>query len=104
MAEFKMSFVDNNFTISLEEENDLNMDMMEDVSVMYPVDHNDLLHRDHSDAHPISAITGLEAEIHQMDEHVSSVDVHVTPEEKENWNHKSRAYRNASGALILTSH
>lgn len=142
MAEFDMSFVDNNFTITMEEENDLDLDVLDNVSILYPVKHNELTHRDASDAHPVSAITGLsdiidnqegkidqiqsqveqcssdmsvaretiqelsqavEAQTDELVEHISNMEVHIAEGEREFWNNKTRAFRNASESLVLTS-
>lgn len=37
-----------------------------------------------------------------LDGHLANSDIHVTQQEKTNWNNKVTAYRNASGALVLT--
>lgn len=37
-----------------------------------------------------------------LDEHIANEDVHVTAEDKTNWNSKMVAYRNASGALVFS--
>lgn len=73
-----------------------------DVAVVTSSDHTELRNRDAADQHPISSITGLADELNGLKAHVQDVDVHVTQQEKENWNNKSRVYRNASGALVIS--
>lgn len=36
-----------------------------------------------------------------LDDHISDTDIHVTLEDKANWNNKVTAYRNASGTLVF---
>lgn len=90
-SEFSMGFN--------EDDNDLNADVIDNVTVTktYNVsEHNELPGRDASDAHPMSAITGLESKFAEIENHL------VTDEERTAWNNKSRVYRNASGALVIT--
>ena len=79
-----------------------NRRVLDEVSVIVSTDHRELRGKDADDQHPISAITGLAEKLEELDAHVKDVDIHVTQQEKESWNNKSRIYRNASGALVIS--
>ena len=94
--------MDELFEVLFDEGSNLNVGVIDNVQIVAPVNHNELKSRDANDAHPISSITGLAEELEQLKEHVNNVDIHVTEQEKETWNNKSRVYRNASGALVIS--
>ena len=104
--QFDMPFGENTFNMTMEMDSNMNIDVLDNVQftrIVEPVDHNELLNRDAKDAHPISAITGLSQVVNNAETHINSTDVHVTASDKERWNEKVRAYRNANGSLVLTT-
>ena len=101
MAEFNMTFEEKELTTAFNmgfDSQDENFDsnVIDGVTVYKADKHNELKDRDADNAHPISAITGLEDRLTSLEESA------VTPEERQSWNNKSRVYRNASGALVIT--
>lgn len=101
MAEFNMTFEEQEntteFNLGLEsQDEEFGSGVMDEVTILNAEKHNDLRQRDEANAHPISAITGLEDRLEDLE------DKAVTDIERENWNNKSRVYRNASGALVIT--
>ena len=99
MAEFDITFDGDHsaqFNFDFDDGNDFEANLFDKSDIVAPTNHNELLKRDVENAHPISAITGLEERLKSIE------DSAVTAEERESWNNKSRVYRNASGALIIT--
>ena len=100
---FLMEFEDEgSVDVTLGEDDDTNVDVFESSQWVDPQEHNDLTGRDQNDAHPISSITGLREELARINQHIANSDVHITSLERESWNNKSRVYRNASGALVIS--
>ena len=103
MARFRMTFDDDNtMDINMEEGNDLNVDVFENAQWIDPQKHNDMVGRDEANAHPISAISELQARLDSIQSHIENSEIHTNTSEKESWNNKSRVYRNASGALVIS--
>jgi hypothetical protein len=100
MAEFNMTFEEKElttaFNMGFDTDEDFSSNVMDGVQVFNAEKHNELRGRDEADAHPISAITGLEERLSDLE------DKAVTDAERESWNNKTRVYRNASGALVIT--
>lgn len=97
MAEFNASFnEENSFDVDMVESEQFGVNLDEQIVVGITENHNELKNRDAPDCHPISAITNLESQLAELKNDS------VTPEERESWNNKSRVYRNASGALVIT--
>ena len=93
---------DDSINITMSDENTTETTIFETAQWVDPRKHNELQNRDEAKAHPISAITGLRQELEELKAHVADMDVHITPEERESWNRKSRVYRDATGALVIS--
>ena len=98
MATFNIEFQNTkNFNADFDSAEDMATDF-ENIHIVHSgqvADHNDLKGRDAENSHPIAAITGLEEAIADLKQHS------VSDEDRDNWNNKSRVYRNASGALVI---
>lgn len=79
---------------------------MDELEVVVSTDHRELRHLDAPNQHPIESVVGLAEAIgsfnEQLEQHLANNEAHITEEERTNWNHKSRVYRNASGALVIS--
>ena len=100
------------FNIVFSEDEELKLSFSDVVQVASNT-HNELSGRGNPDAHPIDAITGLKDKLDDLEQSAESIDeietkvqeleqAKVTSEEREAWNNKSRVFRNASGALVIT--
>ncbi len=95
MADFSVTFSNN--------DSSFNSTMGEGVNVtVVSGDHNDLRNRNAANAHPISSITGLEDEIEKLKQHLEDEVRHINEEERASWNAKSRVFRDAEGALVIS--
>lgn len=93
--------------LSVQFDDDDNTDTdMGEVQVVVSSDHRELRHREDANQHPISSITGLQDTLDEINEqierHIENTVSHITEEERTSWNNKSRVYRNASGALVIS--
>lgn len=97
-GQFSAGFEEDNTKLEIKDDPDLEAKVMDSIVFEFGEIsiHNDLSGRGAENAHPISAITNLESELEDLRRRS------VTQEEREYWNNKSRAYRNASGALVIT--
>ena len=112
MAEFTVTFKEqehtSEFDIDLQSDDNLDVGfesqdefffntITENINIVDAEKHNDLRGRSESDAHPISAISGLEEKLSELEKGT------VTQSERTYWNNKSRVFRNASGSLVIST-
>lgn len=116
MADIDVLFQsDDDLSVDFNNSDDLNVQLdgddntdadMDEVEVVVSTDHRELRHKDAADQHPISSITGLQDTLNEINEqierHIENAVSHITEEERTSWNNKSRVYRNASGALVIS--